>query len=328
MEPSASCLPGFFMVCILLKITVLTQVMSLDIQINTQIPDTEEGVLVECTAESLFPPAEMTWRDSKGNIIPPSSTFDSQDRAGLLCLKSTILLKNRTEGPITCSIYNKTTNQEKRRSIILSDVLFRPQYMSLMSNNLLYLGIYLIFILFLNFLKGILFCLTKRLVHFRKRMIKIKKVWSNKTRACCPLIWEFLEIVLFIAFLPLYLMFRIRVFTLDEAHILYNNWLWKVCKTLIAMMILFTVLILFLLWTLNRYGKMPCLSSMNIDVSTHDAEQNSSKSAKFQENYDVAGQMILETYEETIFCQHQESCEEIFNLFQTLRLNCTRNLET
>ncbi|EDL01175.1 RIKEN cDNA A630098G03 [Mus musculus] len=55
---------------------------------------------------------------------------------------------------------------------------------------------------------------------------------------------------------------------------------------------------------------MPCLSSMNIDVSTHDAEQNSSKSAKFQENYDVAGQMILETYEETIFCQHQESCEE------------------
>jgi hypothetical protein len=49
---------------------------------------------------------------------------------------------------------------------------------------------------------------------------------------------------------------------------------------------------------------------VNIDFSTHDAEQKNSKSAKFQENYDVAGQMILETYEETIFCQHQESCEE------------------
>lgn len=51
-----------------------------------------------------------------------------------------------------------------------------------MSNNLLCLGIYLIFILFLNFLKGILFCLKERLVYFRKLMIKIKKgkeVWNH-----------------------------------------------------------------------------------------------------------------------------------------------------
>ncbi|XP_021056948.1 selection and upkeep of intraepithelial T-cells protein 11-like isoform X2 [Mus pahari] len=329
MEPSASCLPGFFMVFILLKITELTQVMSLDIQINTQIPDTEEGVLVECTAESLFPPAKMTWRDSKGNIIPPSTTFDSQDRAGLLCLKSTILLKNRAEGPITCSIYNKTTNQEKTRSVVLSDVLFKPQYMSLMSNNLLCLGIYLLFILFLNFLKGILFCLKERLVYFRKLMIKIKKVLSFKTRACCPLIWEFLEIVLFIAFLPLYLMFRIKAFTLDEAYTLYNNWLWKLCITLIIMMILFTGLILFLLWTLNSYGKMPCLPSMNTDVSTQDTKQKSSESAKSQKHYDVNSQMFLETYEEAIFSHHQESfLKKIFNPHQTLRLNCSPNWET
>jgi hypothetical protein len=52
-----------------------------------------------------------------------STTFDSQDKAGLFCLKSTILLKNRTEGLITCSIYNKTTNQEKKRSIIISGKL-------------------------------------------------------------------------------------------------------------------------------------------------------------------------------------------------------------
>ncbi|XP_021010468.1 selection and upkeep of intraepithelial T-cells protein 11-like [Mus caroli] len=198
--------------------------------------------------------------------------------------------------------------------------------MSLMSKNLLCLGIYLIFILFLNFLKRIRFCLKKRLVYFRKLMIKIKKVWSYKTRSCCPLIWEFLEIVLFIAFLPLYLKFRIKAFTLDEAHILYNNWLWKVCITLIVMMILFTGLILFLLWTLNRCGKMPCLPSMNIDISTHDAEQNSSKSAKFQENYDVDSQMSLETYEETTFNQDQERCEE--DIFDPLLLSSSDALGT
>lgn len=92
--------------------------MSSDIQISIQVPDAE-SVLVECTSGNLIPPAEITWRDSKGKVIPPSSKFDSQDRAGLLYLKSNILLKNRTQGPITCSIYNVTTNQEKKRSIFL-----------------------------------------------------------------------------------------------------------------------------------------------------------------------------------------------------------------
>ena len=92
--------------------------MRMDIQIKIQVPGTE-GVLVECTSGSLIPPAEMTWRDSKGNIIPHSTTVDSQDTAGLLNLKSSILLKNRIQGPITCSIYNVTTNQEKKRSIVL-----------------------------------------------------------------------------------------------------------------------------------------------------------------------------------------------------------------
>lgn len=49
---------------------LLSLAMSLDIQINIQVPDTE-GVLLECTSGSLIPPAEMTWRDSNGNIIPP-----------------------------------------------------------------------------------------------------------------------------------------------------------------------------------------------------------------------------------------------------------------
>lgn len=99
-------------------IFLLLLATSLDIQINIRVPDAE-GILVECTSGSLIPPAEMTWRDSKGNIIPHSSKFDSQDSTGLLYLKSRILLKNRTHGPVTCSIYNETTNQEKKKSIVL-----------------------------------------------------------------------------------------------------------------------------------------------------------------------------------------------------------------
>ncbi|XP_037059232.1 selection and upkeep of intraepithelial T-cells protein 10-like [Peromyscus leucopus] len=158
MASVASCLAGFFMAFLLLQITVLTQAMSLDIQINIQVPDAE-GVLVECTSGRLIPPAEMTWRDSKGNIIPHSSKFDSQD--GLLYLKSSILLKNRTHGPVTCSIYNVTTNQEIKRSIVLPDVLFKPEYMSLMSNRPSYPVIYLTIILVLYCLKAILVCCLK-----------------------------------------------------------------------------------------------------------------------------------------------------------------------
>lgn len=98
--------------------------MSSDIQISIQVPDAE-SVLVECTSRNLIPPAEITWRDSKGKVIPPSSKFHSQDRAGFLYLKSNILLKNTTQGPISCSIYNVTTNQEKKRSIFLPGKFLR-----------------------------------------------------------------------------------------------------------------------------------------------------------------------------------------------------------
>ncbi|XP_037058720.1 selection and upkeep of intraepithelial T-cells protein 10-like [Peromyscus leucopus] len=169
MQPAASCLAGFFMAFLLLQITILTQGMSLDIQINIQVPDAE-GVLVECTSGSLIPPAEMIWRDSKGNVIPHSPKFDSQD--GLLYLKSSILLKNRTHGPITCSIYNVTTNQEKKRSIVLSDVLFKPEYMSLMSNRPPCPVIYLSIIFVLHCLRGILvFCCLR----WRKKFVKGKE---------------------------------------------------------------------------------------------------------------------------------------------------------
>lgn len=324
MESSASCLPGFFLVFLLLQITVLTQAMNLDIQINIQVPNTE-GVLVECTSGSLIPPAEMTWKDSKGNIIPYSTSFDSQDRAGLLYLKSSILLKNRVQGPITCSIYNVTTNQEKKRSIVLPDVLFKSEYMSLMSNKFSRPLMYLSIILFLNFLRGILVfcCLKGKPVYFRELMSRINEVLNSKVRACCTLIWECLLLVLYIVFLPLYLNFRSQASILDDAYPLYSNWLWDICIILVIMMVFFTGLILFLLWTLNRYGQMSCSPSMSMN---HESNQNNSQSAEFQENYDVSCNMFLETGEEAILSQDQENYElESINPLQPLRLDCSHN---
>ncbi|XP_021044604.1 selection and upkeep of intraepithelial T-cells protein 10-like [Mus pahari] len=330
MEPSASCLPGFFMAFLLFQTTVLTQAMSLDIQINIQVPGTE-GILVECTSGSLIPPAEMTWRDSKGNVIPQATTFDSQDKAGLLHLKSSILLKNGAQGPITCSIYNLTTSQEKKRSIILPDVLFKSESISLMSNKFSCPLIYLIIIFFLNCLRGMLdfYCLKGKPVCFRELMKKIKEVLNSKMGACCPLIWEFLLLVSYIAFLPLYLKFRSRASILNDVYPLYSNWLWDICIILSVLMIFFTGLIMFLLWTLNRYGQMSYLPSTSMDLSKHDSEQNSSQSSEFQETCDVNREMLLGTFEETIFSQHQESYEEdSFNPLQPLRLNCSLNCKT
>ncbi|KAM7324533.1 hypothetical protein ACRRTK_016838 [Alexandromys fortis] len=47
----------------------LSQAMNSDIQISIQVPDAE-SILVECTSGNLIPPADITWRDSKGKEVP------------------------------------------------------------------------------------------------------------------------------------------------------------------------------------------------------------------------------------------------------------------
>ncbi|CAH6790673.1 unknown_gene_17328 [Phodopus roborovskii] len=252
MEPVASHFSGFFMAFLLLQITVFTQAMSLDLQINIRVPDAE-GILVECTSGGLIPPAEMTWRDNKGNIIPHSSKFDSQDSTGLLYLKSSILLKNRTDGPVTCSIYNATTNQEKKKSIVLPDVLFKPEYMSLMSNRLSFPVMYLSITLVLHFLKGILvFCCLQWKKYKFTEVTPKGSTYFKRMRPDCEFIYECLLLVLCIIFLPQYLNFRNRASILDDAYPLYSGWLWDVCIILVVMMAFFTGLILFLLFTLKN----------------------------------------------------------------------------
>ncbi|XP_005072285.1 selection and upkeep of intraepithelial T-cells protein 10 [Mesocricetus auratus] len=328
MEPATSCFSGFFKAFLLLQITVPTQVMSLDIQISIRVPDAE-GILVECASGSLFPPAEMTWRDSKGNIIPYSSKLDSQDSTGLLYLKSSILLKNRTHGPVTCSIYNVTTNQEKKKSIVLPDVLFKPKYMSLMSNKTSCPVIYLSIIFFLHFLKGILVycCLLRTKCNSMEDLKRIRLVYEF---AC-----ECVLLALYIGFLPLYLMFRNRASILDDdAYSLYSSWLWDVCVILIVVMAFFTVLISLLFCTLNtKEQESQGHSELEDEIPpllhlTDDSTQQSSP-LLFLGHYREETIQLQGNYEEHNFHQHQGSCEEdIFNALQPLRLDCNLNQGT
>ncbi|KAK1339989.1 hypothetical protein QTO34_018553, partial [Cnephaeus nilssonii] len=96
---------------------------SLGIQILVHPPNTK-GLLVECNTGGWFPQPQMEWRDSEGEIIPPTSISHSQDTDKLFNMKMTLLLKTSSHRNVTCCLRNPVTDQEERTSIVLSDQLF------------------------------------------------------------------------------------------------------------------------------------------------------------------------------------------------------------
>lgn len=62
----------------------------------------------------------MEWRDSEGEIIPPTSISHSQDTDKLFNMKMTLLLKTSSHRNVTCCLRNPVTGQEERTSIVLS----------------------------------------------------------------------------------------------------------------------------------------------------------------------------------------------------------------
>ncbi|XP_070261170.1 putative selection and upkeep of intraepithelial T-cells protein 1 homolog isoform X2 [Myotis yumanensis] len=97
--------------------------ISLGIQILVHPPNTK-GLLVECNTGGWFPQPQMEWRDSRGEIIPPTSISHSQDTEKLFHMKMTLLLKQSFHRHVTCCLRNPVTGQEERTSIVLSDHLF------------------------------------------------------------------------------------------------------------------------------------------------------------------------------------------------------------
>ncbi|XP_036302452.1 selection and upkeep of intraepithelial T-cells protein 1-like isoform X4 [Pipistrellus kuhlii] len=93
---------------------------SLGIQILVHPPNTK-GLLVECSTGGWFPQPQMEWRDSRGEIILPTSISHSQDTHKLFNMKMTLLLKQSSHKNVTCCLRNPVTGQEERTSIVLSE---------------------------------------------------------------------------------------------------------------------------------------------------------------------------------------------------------------
>ncbi|TEA37145.1 hypothetical protein DBR06_SOUSAS210323, partial [Sousa chinensis] len=78
---------------------------SLETQILVHPPNTK-GLLVECNSRGWFLQPQMEWRDSRGEIILPSSKFHSQHTDKSFNLKMTLLLRWSSYGNVTCYLRN------------------------------------------------------------------------------------------------------------------------------------------------------------------------------------------------------------------------------
>ncbi|KAB0389638.1 hypothetical protein E2I00_014283, partial [Balaenoptera physalus] len=101
-----------------LSVTDKCHALGLETQIFVQTPGTE-GLMVECNSGGWCPQLQMEWRDNRGEVVPYSSEFYSQDGARFFHMKMTLVLRNQSQGNMTCYIHNPLTGEEKRTNIIL-----------------------------------------------------------------------------------------------------------------------------------------------------------------------------------------------------------------
>lgn len=92
--------------------------LGLETQIHIKTPSSD-GLTVECKSGGWFPQPQMEWRDNNGEVVPPSSKSYSQDGAKLFHIEMTLLLRNRSQGNMTCYIRNPLIGEGKQTNIII-----------------------------------------------------------------------------------------------------------------------------------------------------------------------------------------------------------------
>ncbi|KAM6217036.1 putative selection and upkeep of intraepithelial T-cells protein 1 homolog [Rhynchocyon petersi] len=119
---------------------------------QTQIfvnPPTLYGIVVECNSGGWFPQPQMEWRDHSEDIIPATSTSNSQDSAKLYHMKMTLLLTSSFHRNVTCYLQNPINGQEERTSIVLSVPVSDPHsplYIMWLEDISVILGVLIVFI--------------------------------------------------------------------------------------------------------------------------------------------------------------------------------------
>lgn len=87
---------------------------------EVHIKGTEDGgVCVVCSASEWYPKPQVQWRDSRGENLPASSETHTEDAAGLFSMESTLVVRDRSLGSVTCSTFNPILGQEKAMAMFI-----------------------------------------------------------------------------------------------------------------------------------------------------------------------------------------------------------------
>ncbi|KAH0520607.1 Butyrophilin subfamily 1 member A1 [Microtus ochrogaster] len=84
------------------------------------------GVCVVCNASGWYPKPQVQWRDSRGENLPASSETHTEDAEGLFSMESTLVVRDRSLGSVTCSTFNPILGQEKAMAMFIPEPFF-PQ---------------------------------------------------------------------------------------------------------------------------------------------------------------------------------------------------------
>ncbi|KAM8791756.1 putative selection and upkeep of intraepithelial T-cells protein 1 homolog [Rhynchonycteris naso] len=206
--------------------------LGLETQIYIQAPRSD-GLMVECNSGGWFPQPQMEWRDNKGEVVPHSSKSYSQDGAGLFHGKMTLVLRNITQGNMTCYICNPLSGEEKHINIILADALFQTVHIWMM----VFISVCFVILLLLVF--------SCDIIH------RFNTIYAQLLCFGC-----------FCVILIIYVIYRSRVSISDSLFTSYSDWIKDIAKMVIILMTFYSLLISGLYWTIRgnirkriTYGK-------------------------------------------------------------------------
>uniref|UniRef100_A0A8C7AU83 Butyrophilin-like protein 1 n=1 Tax=Neovison vison TaxID=452646 RepID=A0A8C7AU83_NEOVI len=84
----------------------------------------EDGVQIVCIASGWFPKPQVQWRTLSGEKLLTFSETQAQDAEGLFTIESTLVVRDRSSGNVTCSVLNPILGQEKSMAIFIPEPFF------------------------------------------------------------------------------------------------------------------------------------------------------------------------------------------------------------
>ncbi|XP_031203464.1 butyrophilin subfamily 1 member A1-like isoform X2 [Mastomys coucha] len=84
------------------------------------------GVCVVCMASGWYPKPQVHWRDSRGQNLSASLEIHHEDAEGLFSTETSLVVRDRSVGNVTCSTFNPILGQEKAMAMFIPEPFF-PQ---------------------------------------------------------------------------------------------------------------------------------------------------------------------------------------------------------